>query len=342
MMSSYENIIAYLRALYEQPLFERNGIVYPSIVHTPSSDMGFDALLGRLHPEPITSDDCAFYDYGYLHSLQNQHPSLYNGYTFALDHLRLNPLRLDARVGRYFDMLATCAALNYELEQASERRFMRLPSRVQFHRDVDVRQAITRGYGRSAAIGVAILVVFNHGGVYKAVMARRSANNATDSGRYHLLPAFIFQPLHAEVRAEEWSIVYHIWREYLEELFGMPEHSEGWQTHRAYQDIQERIAQGSASLHLTGITTNLMTLRPEVCGVLVIDGADWYERITTPGSDMPLNAHAEAQGGHLHLVSIETDEALHSTLPPNLHRHMPPQGAVAFWLGVDKFRRMRG
>jgi hypothetical protein len=340
--TQYLNMMDYLKTLYAQPFFERNGVTYPVVVDYPDEDTANapDKLLGKYRTDMMGPADFAFYDYAYLHTLQNRHHHLYNGVTFILDQIKRKPLRLNVRLGRYYDMLATCGALQNELEAAAIHRFMRLPGRTQLHRRLDPQESLLRGQARSAAVGIAVLVVFYDGETYKAIIAQRGTGNATDSGRYHVMPAFIFQPRTQDVEEYEWSIEHHIWREYLEELFGLPEDSDDWQNHPAYTDIQARLKAGTASLHLTGMVTNVMTLRPEICTLLLIRDADWYERITDPQSDIYLNAHAEAHEGQVQLINILTNALMASSLPADIHLRMAPQGAVALWLGSDLARQL--
>ena len=118
----------------------------------------------RSHAAQARNTDFAIYDYGYLHSLQNRKPALYNGATFTLKEIRQKPLRLRASIGSYFDMLATCAALERELRHAAGKGWLRAPSRLAYHRQVPPPEALRYGRSRSAAIGIGTLTVFNDGG----------------------------------------------------------------------------------------------------------------------------------------------------------------------------------
>ena len=210
------------------------------------------------------------------------------------------------------------------------------------HRTVNVSQTLWHGAGRSATIGGACLVVYNDSGTYRAILARRSNRNATDPNFYHVLPAFIFQPTHPDMALVDWRISRHIYREYLEELFGAAESNVGssdWiDAHPAMQDLQHMMNHGAASLHLTGITLNLFTLRPEICALLLIHDPTWWVRITSENSLTPLDTQSEAQDGIITRVPITSDEALLAELPPYLHTIMPPQAYAALWLGVDLAR----
>ena len=119
---------------------------------------------------------------------------LYNGATFTMKQIRENPLRLRGQIGGYYDMLATCAALERESRAAAEAGLMRAPLRTAYHRQVPPDVALLRGDGRSAAIGIGTLTVFNDGDVYRAILAKRSQSTALDSNMFHVLPAMMFEP----------------------------------------------------------------------------------------------------------------------------------------------------
>ena len=344
----HQKIVDYLRKTYAEQLYQRGDVTYPMHIIPPDPDQidDIDRLMGPLPQGSLQAEELIVYNHGYLQSLQNAGRNLFNGITFAYKRLRRRPLRLEASLGRYFDMIATCGALELELQDAiAQQGLVRLPLRSLYHREVDPLQALYDGRGRSAAIGGCTLTVFNHDGRYEAILARRSSKSALDAGFFHVLPAFIFQPMSEQFDPGEWRFSHHIKREYLEELFGMPEISapyDHFKDHPALQDLNAMIEAGQASIHLTGICINLLTLRPEVCALLLIRDPDWYTRIQAPGSATPFDAQAETEDGRIHCVPIESDAAILAALPEDAHTHMPPQAAAALWLGADLARQKLG
>ncbi|MCY4145249.1 MAG: hypothetical protein OXE95_08835 [Chloroflexi bacterium] len=343
----YKNLTDYLQHLYQCQPFERGGIEHPVTVLYPEiwqvDDV--DSLLAPPLPKP-EARDFAMYDYAYLHDLQNSKPRLFNGATFTLKQIRQQPLRLRGALGSYFDMLATCAALERELRHAAEQGWMRAPSRSAYHRQVPPEDALLRGIKRSAAIGIGTLTVCNDAGVYKAIMARRSQHTAYDSGMLHVLPAMMFCPTTRGFHdAREWSLRHQITREFLEELFGLPEERQpaSWDFFYeapALQYLNELLAAGKAALYATGIIINLLTLRPEVGTLLLIHDPAWHARVTAPDSDMPLRTAAETLEGSIVRAPIATDEAFLSHFPPKLHLRMPAQATATMWLGMDMARQL--
>lgn len=342
----HQNMIEYLTTLYHVPMFQRGDTRYPLYAQLPdpSQIADIDSVCGQI-PTEKTPTPFEVYNHAHLSDMQNSGRNLFNGTTFALRRIRTRPLRIEAWVGRYFDMLATCDAMKNELIDSAFRRSIRLPMRSQYHRSVGQLESLESGIGRSAAIGGATLIVFNHQGTYKAMLAQRSKRNATHPGYYHTVPAFIYGPRSEDFHTDEWRFSYHIYREYLEELFGMPEAGheaphDHFYDHPALLDLQHMMAAGEAGLYLTGILTDLTTLRPEITALLLIHDADWYERIHDPKNAFQLNAHAETDDGQLLSFPMASDDDVLAALPEHHHLRMPPQGAGAMWVGIDLARKL--
>lgn len=338
-VTHYQRMTDYLAKLYDVALYQRAGVRYPVHVYAPAPEQvhDIDSVLGLL--DPATPTDFAIYDHAYLHTLQNSARHLYNGVTYTLKHIQAHPLRLHATHGRYFDTLATCFALEHELRRAVESGLVRLPLRTQYHRTLNYNQALWNGRGRSATIGVACVTAFKRGAHYEALLARRSAQSATDPRFFHVLPAFVFQPTSETHNAYDWRVSHHIYREWLEELFSVDEaltqDAPAVYAHPAMQDLLAMRARGDAQLLLTGITLNLFTLRPEISALLLIHDAGWWERCHAPDSAYTLDATAETLDGHVVRVPLTSEADVLGALPADFHTMMPPQAAVALWLALD-------
>ena len=318
----YKNLTDYLQHLYQCQPFARHGVEHPVTVFYPSDEQirNVDSVLDPYLPGE-EKRDFAFYDYSYLHDLQNSKPGLFDGHTYTLKRLRQNPLKLRGSIGRYYDMLATCATLEHELQAAVEEGWMRAASRTTYHRQVDAQDALTRGLKRSAAIGIGTLTVFNDGGRYKAMLARRSEKTAFDSGMFHVLPAMMFNPTTSDFcNPQEWSIRHQVLREALEEMFNMPEETapERWDyfyRHPALLYLQSLMDAGKAQLYLTGVIINLLTLRPEISTLLLIRDPAWYARITAPDSEMPFATADETVSDSVVTAPIDDDENVFGAIP---------------------------
>jgi hypothetical protein len=82
-----------------------------------------------------------------------------------------------------------------------------------------------------------------------------------------------------------------------------------------------------------------LSLRPEICALLLIRDPDWWRRVQAVGSPYQLDTGAEASGKLL-LVPIADDQRLLASLPPDYHLNMVPQAIAAFWQGVDLAREL--
>ncbi len=341
----YKNLTDYLRHLYACQPFERHGIEHPVTVFYPEDwqTTDVDSVLDVWRPT-IDARDFPTYDYAYLHDLLNSKPGLHNGYSFTMRRLSTHPLKLRGGLGRYYDMLATCAALENELREAASQGWMRAPSRTTYHRHLDPKESLLRGLKRCAAIGIGALTVFNDRGTYKAMLARRSEKTAYDSGMFHVLPAMMFGPTTASFSDErEWSVRHQVMREVLEELFNMPEQraAERWDffyDHPAYTYLDALMASGRAQLYLTGVIVNLLTLRPEISTLLLIHEPEWYARITAEDSDIPFMTAEETLSQSVITAPIEDDDTFLALLPDDLHLQMPAQATATLWLGIDLAR----
>lgn len=341
----FARIVKYLSPTY--PLYQRGGMRYPLVVFQPDLDQrdDVDSVLGDLHP--VHEDNLAFRDGGHLRALLNSGRKLENRLTFSFRRLETAPLRIHGHLGTYFDMLATCDALEHELKayfgaNAADGA-AQLERRARLHRAISPKQALLDGSGRSATIGVATLTVFNDAGTYRAILARRSSRAGTEPGYYHVLPAFVLQPISSSYSIE-WRVSHHIYREYLEELFGQeeigaPPAPDYFYEHPALRRLRTMLADGRAGLYLTAVSMNLLALRPEICALLLIHDPHWYEQAS-------LRAAWETDGRSITFAPVASDEALLDALPPDvgrsLHASMTAPGLAALWLGVDRAREIVG
>lgn len=337
-LETYALMSDYLARFYDVDIYERDGIKHPVVNYPASPEQAHDvdSVLGHLSATKIGADEMAFYNYAYLHTLQNSRRNLFDGTTYNLKRLRTNPLRIDATLGNYFDMIATCISLETELLDVMSRGMIRLPMRSQYHRDVTAQESLVSSKGRSAAIGGVMLTIFNDAGTYKAIISQRTGAHATRPNALHLLPAFIFQPMDAENAQEEWTFKHHLYREYLEELVGMEEGNNDMLSHPALQDLKMMEASGDAEINLTGISMNLLTLRAEISAVLVIHDESWWKNMQSGARGYRLNTpetHAS-----LMLIPIDSDEDIRSYLPENYFLTMVPQAIPAFWEGIEAGR----
>jgi len=333
--TTYQRTIDRLQARYGEaglPLYERNGVVYPLSL-LPLRDVALDDLLSVEAPVvSIDRDTLPVYHEGLVKEIQAAGGTLYNGTTFAFERLATDPPRLHARLGTYYDHVATCIALERELLAGGPS-----PLRDALHREVAPATTMQTGAGRSAAIGVNALIVYRSvDGDYRVYIAERSKKTAHKPGALHVIPAFTFQPTDPDNPATAWDLRAGIRREYAEELFGVEEAEHGPQAaHPALVELDDMLADGRASLELTGMTCNLMTTHVSVCTLLMIHDAGWFPRLERWRTQHhPENWETE----RAFRIPMATDDPLTSGHMADIHLSLAPNGAAALWLGVDRAR----
>lgn len=221
----------------------------------------------------------------------------WSGPTFALDQLRdtSDGWRMDCKPGRYFQSLATSEACDAELMTAlipnpdEPVNIDALPLRRWAHEHARGRDPVLSGVGRSAAASVSTVVMTARpGGGYGILLAPRSTEVATHRLFNHVAPSGIFAPLDTDLTPpeDEFSVRRTLLREYLEELYSVEEYEVGTKPIHAITSepeivrLDKLISSGDAALYYTGISVNLLTLRPEICTLLLIQDPHWIGRET--------------------------------------------------------------
>ena len=349
---THQRLIDTLQNYYGDTLYTHNGITYPIILFPAPSEQqsDVDSLLVPEFPREFADPSTfAVYDSAHLNERVGSRPGMTNNPTYDMEAMTESPLQIRANLGRYFDMMATCDALDWEMRDYAAGKRDSLPLRDQLHTQILPGDLPYNGTGRGAVIGVAVLTVFKHNGDYQMIVAQRSAKLATGAGLYHIVPAFVFQPSGPDTfYAAEWSVKHQIIREFGEELFAMPEFDQ-WNDDNPVGALREAplqsanyfynqppvanlramLADGHAELFLTGVAFNLLSCRPEICTLLVIHDADWY-----PQSEKLLQKALTTERQETRYIPIESLAGL----PDDLHLRMTPQGAAAMWLGIEKAR----
>ncbi len=353
-------LIDYLRWRYAgESLLARGGAIYPCAVHRAPHDQREDveSVLGcpldaHVPAEPLVADDAL------RRAIAEAGRDLANLPTYTLRELHAGPgqaLNITCAMGDYFSMLDTCDALEWEIarhapeltasDAAALRAFdARLRQRLRVHELV--ANPARDGRYRSVALAVSCVIAYREQEQWRLMVRRRSPHVAVHAGKLHVIPSFMVQPATAAY-AEEFSLQHQIFREYLEEVFDLPESTAASDPRYFYGDARLRflrglLAQGKARLYFTGIAMNLFSLRPEICALLRIDSEEWSERHRhhppTPQDRIALNAEF-AQDGGISDIGLAGDEEMQAqaAITPET---MVPCGAAAFWLAVDLLREL--
>lgn len=335
----HNTLIDYLARTYgDDALMVRDGMTYPVYIY-PGGEIALDDVLVADYPQTYI-DGFAIYDTAHLERLKATRPNLTNGLSYVLDTFSPQTMKVSGKLGYYFDMLATCDALDHELRRWARGDQDSLPLREQFHQQIRPAQTFSSGAGRSAVFGICTLTVFNHDGDYRLVIGQRPHNIGVGAGLYHVYPAFVFQPSGPQAfYAAEWSITHQLYREFGEELFGMPEFA-AWENptspdyffeHPAVKDLKAMIDSRHAEIHLTGIAVNPLSTRLEVCTLLVIHDPAWSLRWKKQLEHASMTERQKTV--YMSLADLEGR-------PEEMHIRMTPHGAAAFWLGVERAREL--
>lgn len=273
---------------------------------------------------------------------------MWDGATFALSRMTLTKggavAGLSGYVGSYFAMVDTAMRIDREAQQSSlgASAFpIRRTILSQFEGPLD---CLLNGGGVNAAIGGATLVVFMRAGEPHMICARRSNTVADQPGKYHVVPSFIFQPASAAAGADEASIErrvdHNVYREYLEELFSVPEAElkvpSAVYDHPNMRYLRALLDAGKADLQVTGAAFNLMNHRPEICTLLLFHDEEWFAAQSSGAAAeghglLPLKFNAEFDGSVGAAILPMADNRWADIYDP---RAVTPSGAAAIALGV--------
>ncbi|QOY89079.1 NUDIX hydrolase [Paludibaculum fermentans] len=220
--------------------------------------------------------------------------SLFNGEVYAMDRLFARPdLRLDCRLGSYFASMNTCESIELELLEQLPALAGRAPADfARFDRRLERRNAVGP---LTPAIGVATLTVCGD-----EILLGRLAPKAMPhrAGQWHVVPSGMFAP--------PYSIEDTVSVELREEL---------------------GVELDPSRLYFSGVATNLLNLRPEICTLLVLDKP---EEFLLSDEFLP----------GLTRIPLATETELIQTL--GLHAgNISPAGAAALFLGLRLLRRLR-
>ena len=227
------DVLSELYPTFERPWADRR---YPVILfRVPESQITKpESILGSLADEVVVPDR-SLRQAGdeYLDDLRTVgHSLITNNGTYVLKAMNANEIvNLDCAHGTYFDALATCDLLEWELlstlGKTKARSVASVVNQLKWRSYVHYlsHEPTTCPIGRSAAIAVSTTILFRRTNDYAVLVQRRSDKGVAVHGDFlHVAPSFMFQPVVGEW-TKEYSVVHNIYREYLEELFSVKEAS---------------------------------------------------------------------------------------------------------------------
>ena len=186
-----------------------------------------------------------------------------------------NHLQLQVAKGRYFDTLISSYRLSQgllhddALSHQTRHQFNHQPT---FSSDSFNWSAPNL----SAALSVSTTLVIFDGKQYQLAYAKRSDQVAEDAGKFHLLPSMLLQPNQDVHQRPIYSVVLDMVKQELaEELFSQQE--EKANSCEAIDTLEQMLSDQGAEFYITGIATDLRTLRPEITSLLVIHDPHWLQ-----------------------------------------------------------------
>jgi hypothetical protein len=205
-----------------------------------------------------------------------------------IDLRRDEPPTISGYCGRYYDMVLTQHAVEWEL-----RRALALDARVGHLSPgvMPMREAIANkgnplvtGCGRCSAMGVSTLAVLRRpeklGGGLWCLIKKRASDVAVARGYLQTAPAGMFEGWDLFT---PWSVEMNIYRELLEEVYGREEfisanaQPEYVLSMPEIKLLQELRARDLARLSVTGICCDLRCLWFDICTVLYVDDPTFLE-----------------------------------------------------------------
>lgn len=256
-------------------------------------------------------------------------------------------LELTARVGTYGQIMDSSDAMIDELVEAlgggtasyiaPDHLLARMPLRSRIHEKelvVGVPNPFLAAQFRAAGIGISALVAYlppenakPHG-----IIAIRSSEVSTWRDVWHVFPSGMLGARYIDFSGYHSTDVRRaMLAEFAEELYDDRTTESGLRDHVDHNvHVVEAVRKHKATMHFTGIAFDLVNLRPEICGVVLIASRKWSR-------ETRFVPNYEIAKGTLAHIRLDTDDA-------GLERLLPdktvPAGAAAFWYGVDVARRV--
>ncbi|MBN2131539.1 MAG: hypothetical protein JW741_18710 [Sedimentisphaerales bacterium] len=268
-----------------------NNIQYPIHIlwHNDKKTIDPDALraypLDTSPPDPI----CDRHQRAYVKFLEERGEIKHEGINYCMNEIDLSGTipKISARLGLFYDNLISQYGIERELihlanknlptlETFKEQLCLKgsLPLRDKAERGID--NPLTNGTTRCTSITASMMLVFKRSDGYYYILSKRSKEVAASGSKYHVAPAG-FCEVSCDEPDREWSFKYNLFRELLEELYGIKELTKQKDTNPEYiygkhplPLVEECLKGNRAEFTVTGLCVDLLNLRPEVCTLLLL------------------------------------------------------------------------
>lgn len=222
-----------------------------------------------------------------------------------------------ARVCQYKHTVVTSHILDYELyksfrkrgkqliEKTSDEILNILPYRKKVHNGKTQTEVITTGCNRHSLLSVQMLVVYfdEYLEDYRVLVFKRSKDVAIKPNYWQLIPAGGFEIFEQQettnpyIIRQNFDVGLALFRELVEEVFNgkdfqntkTGEVNEFINKHKDVVQIKEWLKTGEAALEFVGNVVDLVSLRPELSFLLVIDNPEFGKKnfkINHEGKDL--------------------------------------------------------
>lgn len=209
-----------------------------------------------------------------------------------------------AKVCQYEQNVVTSHILDYEmykyyqkrgekaLDKSGEELLTELSYRKKIHTGKTQREVVSTGCNRHSLLSVQMLVVFkDKNNTYRALMIKRSKNVAIKPNYWQLIPAGGFEIFEREdttsklVIKQNFNIELALFRELIEEAFNGADFEDNesgneFEVINKHKDviyIKELLKKKDAHLEFIGNVVDLVSLRPELSFLLVVDNPEFAD-----------------------------------------------------------------
>ena len=220
-------------------------------------------------------------------------------------------ISISAKVGTYEQNIYTSHILEYELYNLylnktkdftrlkSEEILKFLPIRNTIHKNCSQKEIGSTGVNRNSLLGVQMFVMFKHhdDNSYRVLTIKRTENVAAKPGFFQFIPSGGFEIFHEDddenVLREHFSLRFSLFRELLEEAFGMEEYIHNYRgvpvenilRHKKILKLTKLLEDNKAHFEFLGSVNDVVCLRHLLAFVLRIDDIEFSRQKFEPNHE---------------------------------------------------------
>jgi hypothetical protein len=283
-------------------------IVFPASpeVHYPFKEMCQREDLRLTDETDLTPSQDQYPEYKYIVYPNLRHPHLVGYYLDGYEFDKNGKIKgVKASTHKYVENIFTSHILDYELYDVYKKThgdpnvtLKDFPLRQKIHQGQTIKDVIEKGVNRASLFSVQMAVISkNDEGEYEMAVMTRSENVAARPGFFQIAPAGGFELFDLEATVEDpdertriisknFDVRMAVMREYIEELFDGADFDEAkgdddWNRLKEdvhFQEVCHLIETGKASFEFLGVAVDLLSLRPELSFMLLIDDPDYAKQ----------------------------------------------------------------